>query len=227
MDCVCSRCASRAWGHGHDAERQEKAHVHYSDFTPDQRFIVTVDLGTDQLTIYKRLNGQLQQCHVCTFDPGTGPRHLVFHPTAPFAYVLSELSSEIITLRLDSEKGSFSTVQTVSSLPEHYHSHNQGGAIKRSADGRFLYVSNRGHNSIGIYRVDDAKGTLQAVDFCSSGGEWPRDFELDPSGEFLIVANQNSSNLVLFQRNVETGLLTDLQHSIAVPNPVCVKFLHQ
>ncbi|WP_353949141.1 lactonase family protein [Sporolactobacillus sp. Y61] len=214
-------------GHGRDPERQEKAHVHYADFTPDQRFIVTVDLGTDQLTTYQLLDGQFQQCHVCSFASGTGPRHLVFHPDKPFAYVLSEVSSEIFVFQLDPEEGRFSLIQTIRSLPDHYNGHNQGGAIKISADGHFIYVSNRGHNSIGIYRVDDGKGKLQAVDFCSSEGEWPRDFELDPSGEFLVVANQNSSNLVLFKRNGETGLLSEPQSSLSVPNPVCVKFLFQ
>ncbi|MET1248982.1 lactonase family protein [Sporolactobacillus sp. STCC-11] len=212
-------------GHGANPERQEHAHVHFADFTPDQRSVVTVDLGTDQLITYDLQNEQFQQRSICIFAPGTGPRHLVFHPNARFAYVLSELSSEIIVLQFDPERGSFTRVQTVSSLPDNNQDHNQGGAIKISADGRFIYVSNRGHDSIGSYQVREEGGTLKPVGFCPSGGEWPRDFELDPSGNFVIVANQNSNNLVLFKRNKETGLLTNLRSSLSVPNPVCVKFL--
>ncbi|MFT8310319.1 MAG: lactonase family protein [Sporolactobacillus sp.] len=213
-------------GKGANPERQEHTHVHFADFTPDQRFVVTIDLGTDQLITYELKNEQFQQRSVCTLAPGTGPRHLVFHPSAPFTYVLSELSSEIIVLQFDSETGSFTQVQTVSSLPDSFQGHNQGGAIKISADGRFIYVSNRGHNSIGIYQVHEGGAALKPVGFCSSGGEWPRDFELDPSGNFVIAANQNSSNLVLFKRNTETGLLTNLQSSLSVPNPVCIKCLN-
>lgn len=211
-------------GNAANPERQEHAHVHYADFTPDQRFVVTVDLGTDQLITYELQDEHFQQRSVCTFAPGTGPRHLVFHPNAPFAYVLSELSSEIIVLQFDPEMGSFTRVQTISSLPDSEQGHNQGGAIKISADGRFIYVSNRGHDNIGIYQVHE-EGVLRPVGFCPSGGEWPRDFELDPSGRYVVVANQNSSNLVLFKRNTETGLLTKRQSSLSVPNPVCVKFL--
>jgi 6-phosphogluconolactonase len=150
----------------------------------------------------------------------------VFHPKAPFAYVLSELSSDIIVLQFDPESGSFTRVQTISSLPDNDQGHNQGGAIKISADGRFIYVSNRGHDSIGIYQINE-EGIVKPVGFCPSGGEWPRDFTLDPSGNFVIVANQNTSNLILFKRNAETGLLTKLQSSLAVPNPVCIKFLER
>lgn len=213
-------------GSGVDRSRQEGPHVHFADYTPDERFVVAVDLGTDSLTTYREAGEKLIRQDVLTFKPGTGPRHLVFHPKAPFAYVMSEISSEVIALRFDAASGHFSVFQTVSALPADFHGHNQGSAIKISSDGRFVYVSNRGANSIALFRTDKESGALTPVDHVSTEGEWPRDFALDPSEQFLIAANQNTGNLVLYTRDRETGRLAATGSELAVPDPVCVKFLH-
>lgn len=213
-------------GSGADRSRQEGPHVHFADFTPDQHFIVSVDLGTDQLTTYREAGGKLIQQDILAFKPGTGPRHIVFHPKAPFAYVMSEISSEVIALHFDAASGHFSVFQTVSALPDDFYGHNQGSAIKISPDGRFVYVSNRGDNCIALFRTDRESGGLSLIEHVSTEGDWPRDFALDPSGDFLVAANQNTGNLVLYVRDTENGRLTATGSKLAVPDPVCVKFLH-
>ncbi len=155
--------------------------------------------------------------------PGSGPRHLEFHPLNPsIAYVMTEFSSEVIVLSY--ENGTFSEIQSISTLPSEFTENNQGSAIHVSSDGKFVYAGNRGHNSIAVFEVNQENGHVQFVELVSTEGDWPRDFALDPTGKFLIASNQNSSNLVLFERNSETGKLTLLQNDIAVPNPVCIKF---
>ncbi|MDD9150102.1 lactonase family protein [Sporolactobacillus sp. CQH2019] len=213
-------------GSGADRSRQEGPHVHFADYTPDGRFVVAIDLGTDTLTTYQEAKGKLIRQDVLAFKPGTGPRHLAFHPKAPFAYVMSEISSEVIVLRFDAASGHFSVLQTIRALPAAFRGHNQGSAIRIPADGRFVYVSNRGDNSIVLFGADKESGTLTLLDRVSTGGEWPRDFALDPSERFLIAANQNTGSLVLFTRDPETGRLAATGSKLAVPDPVCVKFLH-
>jgi 6-phosphogluconolactonase len=213
-------------GSGTDPERQKGPHVHFADLTPDRKFVVAVDLGTDQLTTYRIEGGKLVRAAVMDFAPGTGPRHIVFHPSAPFAYVISELSSEVIALHYDADAGRFEPIQKISALPEQFTGHSQGGAIKISPEGRFVYASNRGADTLAIFGTRQNSGELALVGQIPTGGAWPRDFEIDPTGQFVIVANQNSGNLVLFARNSETGKLTPAGSEISVPDPVCVKFLH-
>ncbi|MFT8709204.1 MAG: lactonase family protein [Sporolactobacillus sp.] len=215
--------AIRHEGKGADPDRQESAHIHYTDFTPDDRFIVTVDLGLDRLTTYEEVDNQLVARYALDFPAKTGPRHLVFHPTLPIAYVLSELSSEIFVLDYDAEEGRFTMRQTLRALPADFAGHNQGAAIKIAPDGRFLYVSNRGHNSIGVYQAA-ADGTLTPCTYTATGGSWPRDFIFDPTGRLLIVANQETGNLVLFERDQESGHLSAPKAMLDVPDPTCVLF---
>jgi 3-carboxymuconate cyclase len=213
-------------GSGADPERQEGPHVHFADFTPDRKYVVAIDLGTDQLTTYQINAGRLVRGSVLKFAPGTGPRHIAFHPAAPFAYVISELSSEVIALHYEAASGRFDSLQKISALPEEFDGHSQGGAIKISSDGRFVYASNRGADTLAVFETRLDSGKLSLVEQVSTGGKWPRDFELDPSGRFLVAANQNSGNLVLFTRDKETGRLSPSGSEIAIPDPVCVKFLH-
>ncbi|WP_100486138.1 lactonase family protein [Sporolactobacillus pectinivorans] len=213
-------------GSGGDPGRQEGPHVHFADFSPDGKLIIAIDLGTDQLTTYKEGGGKLIKEDVLSFAPGTGPRHIIFHPTAPYAYVMSELSSEVIVLYFDTSTGRFSIVQTISALPDDFHGHSQGSAVKISSDGRFVYAANRGADSIAVFRTESGAGRLSLVEQVSTCGNWPRDFELDPSGQFLVTANQNSGNLVLFERDAATGRLEKLNSSLSVPDPVCIKFLY-
>ncbi|WP_099157731.1 lactonase family protein [Virgibacillus ndiopensis] len=213
-------------GSGPHKERQEKPHPHYSRFTPDEKFVSVIDLGIDKLITYEVNNGILKEVSSLSVNPGSGPRHLAFHPNGKYAYLMTELSSEVITLSYNSNNGSFIDIQSISTIPEDFTENNQGSAIHVSSDGCFVYVSNRGHNSIAAFGVEQESGVLTFIEHTPTEGNWPRDFTLDPTGRFLIVSNQESSNLVLFSRDDSTGKLTLVQSDISVPYPVCVKFLN-
>lgn len=206
-------------------ERQEKPHVHFTGLTPDRNYVVVADLGTDEVVTYKVENNELKKVQTLHVKPGSGPRHLTFHPNGKWAYLLTELSTEVIVLDYDQQTGSFTEKQTILAKPEDFEGQNDASAIHISPDGRFVYAGNRGHNSIAVFQVDEANGKVEFVEFTATGGEWPRDFCLDPSGAYLVVANQHTGNLVLFARDQETGTLTKLDSEVKVPEGVCVKFL--
>lgn len=206
--------------------RQEKAHTHFASMTPDGKYLVVAELGSDNLIVYQvSTNGELKEVSKFAVRPGSGPRHFIFHPYDPTTlYVITEFSSEVIVLTYDDDNGSFTEIQTISTIPSDYAENNQCSAIHTSADGQYVYAGNRGHNSIAIFSVDSEKKKLTFVEYTSTEGDWPRDFVLDPTGSFLIASNQNTSNLVLFQRNGQTGKLSMIQNDVKIPNPVCVKF---
>jgi 6-phosphogluconolactonase len=207
--------------------RQEKAHTHFAGVTPDEKHIVAIELGMDQIFTYQIGNGgALTEVNRVAVKPGSGPRHVAFHPNQKFAYVMTEFSSEVIAFNYHADNGSFTEIQTVSTIPDDFNENNQGSAIHISSDGRFVYAGNRGHNSIAVFKTDNETGKLEFVEHVATEGDWPRDFCLDPSENFIVASNQNSSNLVLYARNAETGKLTLLQSDVKVPDPVCVKFLH-
>jgi len=208
------------------SDRQEKPHTHYSGFTPDEKYAVVVDLGIDKLITYKIEENALTEVSSLSVNPGSGPRHLEFHPNGKYAYLMTELSSEVIALEYHAEDGSFKELQYISAIPEDFTENSQGSAIHVSSDGKFVYAANRGHDSIAVFVVDQDTGKLEFVEHTSTEGAWPRDFMLDPTEKFLIASNQESGNLVLYSRDVETGKLTLLQSDVAVPYPVCVKFLN-
>lgn len=207
-------------------ERQEKPHTHFSGFTPDEKYVVAVDLGIDQLITYEIQEEGLKEVTRLSVKPGSGPRHIAFHPNGKHAYIMTELSNEVIALSYDSNNGSFTELQYISTIPGDFTDNSQGSAIHISKDGKFVYVSNRGHNSIAVFQVDETSGNLTLVERVSSGGDWPRDFVFDPTEKFLVGSNQESSNLVLYSRDSDTGKLTLLDSDITVPYPVCVKFLN-
>ncbi|HHT7189390.1 lactonase family protein [Bacillus cereus group sp. Bc222] len=211
---------------GTNAKRQKQSHIHFAGFTPDNKYVLAVDLGIDQLITYKEKKGVLTKVNYLSLRSGSGPRHLVFHPNGKYVYVMTELSSEIIVLAYREKDGSFSEVQYISTLPKRFLKNNQGSAIQISSYGEFVYAANRGHNSIVVFRVNQDSGRLIFVDSIDTEGNWPRDFVLDPTEKFLLVSNEKSSNLVLFSRDKHTGKLTLLQSDIIVPNPVCLKFLN-
>lgn len=207
--------------------RQEKPHTHFVKTTPNEKYIAVAELGTDALITYEvSQNGTLKEASRLTTHPGSGPRHLVFHPNNQFAYIMTEFSSEVIVLSYHDEDGSFSEIQHISTIPEDFKENNQGSAIHLSSDGRFVYAGNRGHNSIAIFSTNQETGVLSFVERTSSEGDWPRDFEIDPTGKFIVASNQESNNLVLFARDENTGKLSLLKSDIVVPYPVCVKFLN-
>lgn len=205
-------------------ENQDNAHVHYTDLTPDRRLAVC-DLGTDRVYTYDvSPQGKLSEVAQYIAEPGTGPRHLVFHPNARFAYLFGELDSTITVLAYHTEDGTFTQIQKLSTLPEGFTDFNGGAAIRISEDGRFVYASNRGHDSIAVFAVNEVGDQLERIQLIATEGEIPRDFAIDPSGKFIVAANQNTDNLTLYRRDEETGLLTMIQKDVFAPECVCVYF---
>ncbi|MFT8424671.1 MAG: lactonase family protein [Liquorilactobacillus sp.] len=210
-------------GHGPLPE-QDTAKVHFTDLTPDKRLVVC-DLGSDKVYTYDISNdGQLTLVAGFETAPGFAPRHLVFHPNGKFAYLVGELSSHISTLSYNSETGKFELLQTLLTIPDTFNPADNGvAAIRISADGKFVYVSNRGHNTIAVFEVTSAF-TLSHSGYTSTEGEFPRDFALDATENFVVVTNQNTDNATLFERSSTDGALTLLQKEIPVPEGVCVSF---
>lgn len=211
-------------GKGPNEARQDGPHTHYGDLTPDGKYVVVCDLGTDEVYTYAvNATGQLTKAAVYKATPGQGPRHLVFHPNGKLAYLFTELSSEVVVLSYNAETGEFTEVQTVPTLPADFDGTSIGAAIRISKDGKFVYASNRGHESLAVFAVA-TDGTLSLVQHISVEGKHPRDFDLDPTNQFVVVANQETDNLTLFERNAETGKLTLLQKDVYAPEAVCVTF---
>ncbi|MGM9903227.1 6-phosphogluconolactonase [Enterococcus sp. 10A9_DIV0425] len=206
-------------------ENQNHAHVHYTDLTPDQRLVVC-DLGTDRVYTYDVDDqGKLTKVAELSVEPGTGPRHLVFHPSnETVAYLFGELDSTVRVLSYDKESGQFKELQKISTLPEDYQGENGGAAIRISNDGRFLYASNRGHNSIAVFSISEDGEKLESIQTISTEGDFPRDFALDSDNNYVVCANQNTDNLSLYKRDATTGKLTLLQKDVYAPECVCVYF---
>lgn len=216
-------------GTGPNAERQEKPHVHNVTFTPDEKNLCVVDLGIDKVMIYdvNHETGSLTPAKnpYVKIIPGSGPRHILFHPSSSFAYVINELTSNVVALSYNPTDCSFSPVQYISALPTGYTGPHSGAAIHITPDGNYLYVSNRFHDSIAGFRINKISGGLQLISHTSTLGCVPRDFIIDPTGKYLFTVNQESDSLVTFEINQETGELNQLHEVIEVPNPVCIKIL--
>ena len=214
---------------GVDPDRQEGPHPHSINLDAAGRFAVAADLGQDRVLSY-RLDadqGKLasaDQPSVAT-KPGAGPRHLDFHPSGRFAYLINELGSTITAFAYDGSSGALRELHTVPALPGGFAETNYCADIHISPSGAFVYGSNRGHDSIVIYSVDGDTGMLSYVGHEPSLGKWPRNFAIDPAGETMLVANEHSSNLVTFRIDGETGELEPTGYTADVPNPVCVKLL--
>ncbi|MBF8807531.1 MAG: lactonase family protein [Enterococcus lacertideformus] len=206
-------------------KNQDHAHVHYTDLTPDNRLVVC-DLGTDRVYTYDvSKEGKLSIVSEFMTEPGTGPRHLVFHPEdGTFAYLFGELYSTVRVLSYDKEQGTFEEKQKISTLPEDFKEENGGAAICISKDGRFVYASNRGHNSIAVFAVSEEDRTLKRIQIIATEGDFPRDFALSPDNNYVVCANQNTDNLTLYYRHEDTGLLELRQKDIYAPECVCVYF---
>ena len=216
-------------GHGPNEKRQEKAHAHSIDLSPDNRFAFVDDLGLDELFTYKYdpRTGTLtaNEPEFVKLDAGAGPRHFALSPSKRFAYVISEIHSTVTVLSADLKAGTFRTVQTISALPKDFKGENDDAEIEIHPSGRFLYASNRGHDSITVFAIDPANGTLTPVEYTPTLGKTPRSFEIDPTGTLLFAENQQSNNIVIFKIDGKTGRLTPTGKTLDVPSPVCVKFL--
>jgi 6-phosphogluconolactonase len=210
-------------------DRQTQAYTHSINTSPDGRFAFAADLGMDKIMIYRfdPTTGKLEPNDPAftKIEQGGGPRHFTFHPTGKFAYVSLELSNKVTAFTYDTDKGTLNETQTVSTLPEGYRLPNTTAEVITSADGRFLYVSNRGHDSIAIFSIDAETGLLTLLDRESVRGQIPRNFNIDPTGTFLVVANQKTSNVVVFKIDRKTGLIAFTGSEIKVPSPICVRFL--
>jgi 6-phosphogluconolactonase len=218
-------------GRGPNAERQEAPHAHSILPDPSNRFVLAADLGADRVFVYRLdLDGKSLH-HVeggdAVMRPGAGPRHIAFHPTLPLVFVANELDSTVATLRFDAERGALSPLETHSTVPAGWSATNYPADIHVASTGRTLYVSNRGHNSIAVFSVAESTGALALEQVVSTEGDWPRSFSLDPTGRWLLVANQRSDSVVVFGRDPEHGTLTPTRQRIAIPSPVCLRFLAQ
>ena len=201
---------------------QTSAHVHYTDLTPDQ-YLITRYLKSDQVTTYDVTEaGKLNKLDTYTCAAGAGARHIVFHNHHKLAYLICELNSTIEVLIYDGV-GQFEHLQTISTIPEGFDEFNGTAAIRLSADGKFLYGSNRGHDSIAVYQIL-ADGSLQLVEITPTNGKNPRDFNITPDQNYIIAVHQDSDNATVFKRDTETGRLTELSHDFYVPEAVCVTF---
>jgi len=216
-------------GHGTNPARQEKAHAHSIDLSPDNRFAMADDLGLDELLVYKfdSANGSLTPNNppFAKLDSGAGPRHFALSPTGKFAYVIAEMHSTVTVFANDEKTGTLHPLQTVSALPKDFTGQNDDAEIQMYPSGKFLYASNRGSDTITEFAIDPSKGTLTPVAYIPTQGKSPRSFEIDPTGKFLFAANQKSDNIVVFRIDAKTGHLTPTGQVLDVGSPVCVKFL--
>jgi 6-phosphogluconolactonase len=214
-------------GKGAHETRQEKPHVHSALITSDNRFLLVADLGTDKLMIYRfdPASGKLTPGEQPFWQarPGTGPRHFAFHPQMNRIYVAGELSNTVEVLDFKPENGSIRSLQRVSSLPGNFIEPNTTADIHLTSDGKFLYISNRGHNSLAGYQVDPKTGLLKLIGFTGTEGEHPRNFMIDPLGEFILVANRDTDNVTVFEIDEQTGVLEFTGSQVSIPSPVCVK----
>jgi 6-phosphogluconolactonase len=210
-------------------ERQEGPHAHWIETTPDNRFAISADLGLDELLVdrFSATKGTLtaNDPPYAKLDPGAGPRHLAFDPSGRFAYVVNELQSTITTFSYDANRGALQKLNSVSTRPKGFSGSNDTAEIKVHPNGKFLFASNRGHDSIVVFSIDNHSGALTLVDHFSTQGKTPRNFELDPTGSFLFVANQDTNNVIVFRIDPNSGKLTATGQTLKVPAPVCLKFL--
>ena len=209
-------------------ERQTDPHAHCILSDPQNRFAIAVDLGLDKLLVYEMdlELGKLNRHAEVNILAGAGPRHLIFHPNGQYAYLINELNSTLITYRYYSGTGAFEELQTVPALPEDFTGENLCADVHISPSGNYLYASNRGHDSIVCFFIDQTTGQLTYRHHTAAGGREPRNFAIDPTGTFLLAANQNSHTIVTFRIDSESGELSKTEHEATVSMPVCVKFAH-
>ncbi len=216
-------------GKGPNAERQKSPHAHCIVPDPSNRFVLAADLGADRVFVYRLDSDRKSLRHVeggdAVMRPGAGPRHIAFHPTLPLVFVANELDSTVATLRFDAERGVLSPLGIQSTVPAGWTGANYPADIHVAANGRTLYVSNRGHNSIAVFSVAESTGAMVLEQVISTEGDWPRNFSLHPSGQWLLVANQRSGSVIVFARDQNNGRLTVTRQRISIPSPVCLKFL--
>lgn len=213
-------------GHGPNPKRQEKPHVHSVTFSPDNRHVIVCDLGLDEVMTYEVDLKAAKLTKVATVKtaPGAGPRHFKFGATGRHGYVLTEMGATIITYDFDPESGTLNEKQTVSMLPPDFSGERWAAEVRVHPNGKFLYGSNRTHDSIAVFAIDETAGTLSLIEIVRSGGKTPRNFALSPDGKWLVCAHQDSDNVTVFGVDGQTGRLRKTSHTAVVPMAVCVAF---
>jgi 6-phosphogluconolactonase len=214
-------------GNSINTQRQESPHVHATVLSADNKYLYVPDLGIDKVIVYAldKKKGQLNFSSNAISQPGSGPRHFTFHPNNKYAYLMEELTGTVVFYTVN--KGALKQQQRISALPKDFKGTIGSADIHVSPDGKFLYCSNRGEsNNISIFYIDAKGGKLTIAGHQSTLGKTPRNFNFDPSGNFLLVANQNSDEIVIFKIDKKTGLLNDTGKKISVPRPVCLKWIN-
>jgi 6-phosphogluconolactonase len=216
------------YGHGGNAKRQPSPHPHHAILTADNKFVLTTDNGTDQVMVYRFdvAKGTIVPNNPPSFKekPADAPWHIALHPNGKFAYVTNEIPSTMTALAFSEADGTLRELQTLSTVPEGVEG-NEPSEIRVDKQGKFLYVANRGQDNIGIFAIDQAKGTLTLVEYVPTGGKTPRNIAFDPSGGFMLVGNQFSNTLVAFKVDSKTGHLTSTGQVLDTQEPTSIVFV--
>jgi 6-phosphogluconolactonase len=212
-----------------DPLRQDKPHIHSATVSPDNRFLLVTDLGTDKIYSFQinHTDGKVSPAkkYFTLMKPGSGPRHFTFHPSKPYAYVAEELTSTVGRFSYSPESGTLEVLEDrIAALPKGFSDKNSSADIHIDPTGKFLLQSNRGHNSLAIFRIE-RNGKLQLKGFENTLGETPRNFLIDTDGNYVLVANQDTDNIIIFRFNATAGILKNTAIEVTVPSPVCLKML--
>ncbi|RMG63049.1 MAG: lactonase family protein [Bacteroidetes bacterium] len=215
-------------GHSVNPDRQEAPHPHMIIPVPGTDLVLVPDLGTDQVFAYQLDEmGALSPAPVphIAISPGAGPRHMALHPSQPRAYILNELNATVSSLELDPAQGLTAVLSTASTLPPDFDEYNKSSDIHITPDGRYLYAANRGPNSLAIFDLTASPDSLKLVDIVDCGGEWPRAFAIDPTGQFVLVANMYSNQISVFRIDSATGRLSKEHEIPSVSSPQGLRFV--
>jgi 6-phosphogluconolactonase len=212
-----------------DRRRQGGPHGHSVNLDAANRFAVVADLGLDKVFVYRfdPEHGKLiaNEPDSARVAPRSGPRHFAFHPGGRFGYVINEIANTVIAFAYDADKGILTEIQTISTLPDDFEGRSNTAEVQVHPSGKFLYGSNRGHNSIAIFAIDPTTGKLTTVGFEPTQGKNPRNFALDPAGNFLFAENQESDSIVTFKIDQQTGALKSTGQFVTVAKPVCIRMI--
>ncbi len=211
---------------GVDPVSQQSPHAHSVNLDPGNRFAIVCDKGADRIYVYRVDAESRTFASAKTFStaPGISPRHSAFHPSLPYVYIINEREASLSSFHFDTETGDVSLIQTLPTIPAGFTERNTPADIRMHPNGRFVYGSNRGHDSIAIFSIDEATGRMTSVDIVPSGGSTPRTINFDPSGEYLFAGNQGTNNVVTFAADPDNGRLTPTGASAQVLKPACIKF---
>jgi 6-phosphogluconolactonase len=216
-------------GSGGDPRRQKGPHAHSVNLSADARYVLSADLGLDKVLIYRydAARGTLtpNDPPFAKLSPASGPRHIALHPGGKFAWVINEMNSTVTSFSWDGAQGVLAEIESVSTLPKGFSGESSTAEIYVHKSGRFLYGSNRGHDSIAVFSIDRGTGRLTLVQHEPTQGQVPRNFEIDPSGKWMFVANQKTGSVVIFKIDQQTGRLSPAGSSFQVGSPVSVAFL--